>query len=122
MGKRKRLEPWEETFCKAVNLLGVGWSVREDYGKIVIRHRPTNQRAPVGFKWNEKDWPDALARIRNIYSLFNQGDNLKEAAKNLYKTLRLIKKNGYRKIAVERIPNIKIGEAINDRLFRASKK
>ena len=81
MGKRKRLEPWEETFCKAVNLLGVGWSVREDYGKIVIRHRPTNQRAPVGFKWNEKDWPDALARIRNIYSLFNQGDNLKEAAK-----------------------------------------
>ena len=81
MGKRKRLEPWEETFCKAVNSLGVGWSVREDYGKIVIRHRPTNQRAPVGFKWNEKDWPDALARIRNIYSLFNQGDNLKEAAK-----------------------------------------
>ena len=81
VGKRKRLEPWEETFCKAVNSLGVGWSVREDYGKIVIRHRPTNQRAPVGFNWNEKDWPDALARIRNIYSLFNQGDNLKEAAK-----------------------------------------
>ena len=48
--------------------------------------------------------------------------NLKEAAKNLYKTLRKIKKNGYKKIAVEKIPKIKIGEAINDRLLRASKK
>ena len=36
--------------------------------------------------------------------------------------LRKIKKNGYKQIAVEKIPNIKIGEAINDRLLRASKK
>ena len=36
--------------------------------------------------------------------------------------LRIIKKNGYKKIAIERIPNINIGEAINDRILRASKK
>ena len=41
---------------------------------------------------------------------------------NLYKTLRIIKKNGYKKIAIEKIPNINIGEAINDRILRASKK
>ncbi len=56
------------------------------------------------------------------YFYLSKTKNLKEAAKNLYKTLRKIKKNGYKQIAVEKIPNIKIGEAINDRLLRASKK
>ena len=81
VGKRNRTEVWEESFCKAVSALGNGWSVREDYGRIVLRFRPTKERAPVGYKWAEKEWPDALARIRNIYSLFSQGDSLKEAAK-----------------------------------------
>jgi L-threonylcarbamoyladenylate synthase len=56
------------------------------------------------------------------YFYLSKTNNLKEAAKNLYKTLRKIKKNGFKKIAVEKIPNINIGEAINDRLIRASKK
>ena len=47
--------------------------------------------------------------------------SLKEAAKNLYKTLRIIKKNKFKSIAVEKIPNIGFGETINDRLIRASK-
>tara|TARA_Y100000591_G_scaffold330586_1_gene361981 strand:- start:3341 stop:4273 length:933 start_codon:yes stop_codon:yes gene_type:complete len=47
-------------------------------------------------------------------------NNLKEAAKNLYKTLRLIKKKNYKSIAVEKIPNVGFGEVINDRLKRAS--
>jgi L-threonylcarbamoyladenylate synthase len=56
------------------------------------------------------------------YFYLSKTKNLNEAAKNLYKTLRKIKKNGYKQIAVEKIPNIQIGEAINDRLTRASKK
>ncbi len=55
------------------------------------------------------------------YFYLSKTKNLKEAAKNLYKTLRKIKKNRYKKIAVEKIPNVQIGEAINDRLLRASK-
>ena len=55
----------------------------------------------------------------NYYFLSRKG-NLKEAAKNLYKTLRLIKKKKFRSIAVEKIPNIEFGEVINDRLKRAS--
>ena len=47
--------------------------------------------------------------------------NLKNAAKKLYKTLRMIKKKKFKSIAVEKIPNKGFGEAINDRLFRASK-
>jgi L-threonylcarbamoyladenylate synthase len=56
------------------------------------------------------------------YFYLSKTKNLNEAAKNLYKTLRKIKKNGYKQIAVEKIPNVQIGEAINDRLLRASKK
>ena len=57
---------------------------------------------------------------KNFYYL-NKRRNLKEAAKKLYKTLRMIKKKNFKSIAVEKIPNIGFGEAINDRLIRASK-
>tara|TARA_Y100000996_G_scaffold365212_1_gene309858 strand:- start:26 stop:958 length:933 start_codon:yes stop_codon:yes gene_type:complete len=60
--------------------------------------------------------------ISKNYFYLSNTNNLKEAAKNLYKTLRIIKKSGYKKIAIETIPNISIGEAINDRILRASKK
>ena len=56
----------------------------------------------------------------NYYFLSKKG-NLKEAAKNLYSTLRKIKKNRYRSIAVSKIPNKGLGKTINDRLIRASK-
>ena len=56
----------------------------------------------------------------NYYYLTKNG-NLVEAAKNLYSTLRKIKKDKYKSIAVDKIPNIGIGKTINDRLIRASK-
>jgi len=57
---------------------------------------------------------------KNFYYL-SKRKNLKEAAKKLYETLRMIKKNNFKSIAVEKIPNKGLGEAINDRLIRASK-
>jgi len=60
--------------------------------------------------------------INKNYFYLSKTNNLKEAAKNLYKVLRIIKNNRYKKIAIEPIPNINIGEAINDRILRASKK
>ena len=56
----------------------------------------------------------------NYYFLSKDG-NLREAAKNLYSTLRKIKKSKYKSIAVSKIPNIGLGKTINDRLLRASK-
>lgn len=56
----------------------------------------------------------------NYYYLSLKG-NLNEAAKNLYSTLRKIKKNKYKSIAVDKIPNKGLGKTINDRLMRASK-
>ncbi|WP_020169149.1 L-threonylcarbamoyladenylate synthase [Candidatus Pelagibacter communis] len=55
------------------------------------------------------------------YFYLTSKSNLDEAAKNLYSCLRKIKNEGYKSIAVEKIPNIGLGKAINDRLRRASK-
>ncbi len=61
-------------------------------------------------------------RYKSYKNFFNlsKTSNLKEAASNLYSTLRKIKKLNYKKIYVVRIPNKGIGIAINDRLKRAS--
>ena len=59
-------------------------------------------------------------KMNKNYFYLSKKNNLKEAAKNLYKTLRYIKKRKYKSIAVEKIPNKGFGEVINDRLKRAS--
>ncbi len=58
---------------------------------------------------------------KNHFNLSKSG-NLKEAANNLYKTMREIKKRNFKSIAVAKIPNTEIGLAINDRLRKASNK
>ena len=58
---------------------------------------------------------------KNYYYL-TKNKNLKQAAKNLYRILRVIKKKNYERIVVEKIPNNGFGETINDRLKRASDK
>ena len=55
------------------------------------------------------------------YFFLSRNNNLTKAARNLYPLIRKIKNKGYKKIAVEKIPNIGIGQTINDRLERASK-
>ena len=59
-------------------------------------------------------------KASNYFNLSKKAD-LKEAAANLYKTMRKIKKKGYTKIFVSKIPTIGPGKAINDRLIKASK-
>ena len=57
---------------------------------------------------------------KNIFNL-SKKSNLNEAARNLYKTLRIIKKKNYKMIYVTKIPFKGIGFAINDRLKKASR-
>ena len=107
--------------------------------KVIINNNPSKIFSPGQFKLHyspgipirlnvkriNKD--EAYLSIRkmkqnkpNFYFLSKNG-NLKEAAKNLYKTLRKIKKNKHKSIAVGKIPNKGLGKTINDRLKRASK-
>ena len=60
------------------------------------------------------------SNLKNYYYL-SKVKNMKEAARNLYSTLRKIKNDGFKKIAVERIPEYGLGKTINDRLKRASR-
>ena len=59
--------------------------------------------------------------VKSNYYFLSKKGSLKEAAKNLYSTLRKIKKDRYKSIAVSKIPNKGLGKTINDRLTRASK-
>tara|TARA_B100001123_G_C15146341_1_gene961690 strand:+ start:55 stop:1011 length:957 start_codon:yes stop_codon:yes gene_type:complete len=61
-------------------------------------------------------------KAKKYHFNLSKNGNLKEAANNLYKTLRKIKKSGFKSIIVNKIPNVEIGIAINDRLKRASHK
>ena len=63
-------------------------------------------------------------KYKKNFNSFNlsKNSNLKEAASNLYRFLRKIKKLKYKGINVVKIPNIGPGIAINDRLKRAAQK
>ena len=61
-------------------------------------------------------------KIDKNFFYISKNKNLKEAGKNLYKTLRNIKKKKYKSISVEKIPNNGLGLTINVRLRRASNK
>ena len=59
--------------------------------------------------------------LRKNYFYLSKSGSLNQAAKNLYSTLRKIKKSKFKSIAVEKIPNLGLGKTINDRLIRASR-
>ena len=61
-------------------------------------------------------------KVGKKYFNLSKNGSLNEAANNLYKTMRKIKKMKFKSIAVAKIPNIGIGRAINDRLIKASNK
>ena len=61
-----------------------------------------------------------IKKKKNIFNL-SYKSNINEAAKNLYRVLRLIKRKKYKMICVCTIPKVGIGLAINDRLNRAAR-
>ena len=72
----------------------------------------------------DKGTCSSLIKKRNLtskhYFYLTKSNNLKEAGKNLYKTLRKIKKKKFKSIAIIKIPDNGIGRAINDSLRKAA--
>ena len=107
--------------------------------KIIIKNSPSKISSPGQFKLHYSPGIPIRLNVKKIYKkeaylsikkfeqnkpnfyFLSKNGNLKEAAKNLYSTLRKIKKNNYKSIAVSKIPNRGLGKTINDRLKRASK-
>ena len=56
---------------------------------------------------------------QSTFNLSTRG-SLKEAAKNFFNTLRIIKNKKFKSISVNKIPNKDLGKAINERLRRAA--
>ena len=107
--------------------------------KIIINNNPSKISSPGQFKihyspgipirLNVKKIKNGEAyllikknkRTKSNYYFLSKNGSLREASKNLYSTLRKIKKDKYKSIAVSKIPNKGLGKTINDRLLRASK-
>ena len=97
--------------------------------KIVPGQLPLHYSPGIPLRMNikkpKKNEAFVLIRKRKVnldnYFYLTKKNNLNEAAKNLYSCLRIIKKKGYKSIAVEKVPNKGLGRTINDRLSRASK-
>tara|TARA_B100001057_G_scaffold285584_1_gene285800 strand:+ start:702 stop:1634 length:933 start_codon:yes stop_codon:yes gene_type:complete len=107
--------------------------------KVLINNNPLKISSPGQFKLHyspgipvrlnvkkvKKGEAFLLMRKKRIdksnYFFLSKNGSLKEAARNLYDTLRKISKNNYKSIAVGKIPNKGLGKTINDRLKRASK-
>ena len=81
---------------------------------VILGKKPNNKK--YAFIIFGKDYK----KKSNFFNL-SKKSNLKEAAANLYKMMREIKKRGFKKIYVSKIPNYGAGVAINDRLKRASR-
>tara|TARA_B100000965_G_scaffold272676_1_gene230736 strand:+ start:1364 stop:2296 length:933 start_codon:yes stop_codon:yes gene_type:complete len=101
---------------KSKNIIMPGQGNLHYSPKIPIRLNVKNPRPHEAF---------VLIKKRKLsdkkYYYLSKNKNLREAAKNLYTVLREIKKNNFKGIAIEKIPNKGLGETINDRIIRASK-
>ena len=107
--------------------------------KIKINNNPSKVSAPGQYKLHYSPGIPIRLNVKKIktneayllikknkdtksnYFFLSKKGNLREAAKNLYSTLRKIKRKNYKSIAVSKIPNKGLGRTINDRLIRASK-
>ena len=81
---------------------------------VIIGKKPSNEKHAY-IVFGKK-----YGKGKNYFNLSKKA-NLKEAASNLYKTMRKIKKKGFKKIFVCKFPKLGPGVAINDRVTRASK-
>ena len=129
-GKTKVLRPGAISHKKIGKILNTNLSISKktrDLRSPGLLKRHYSPGIPIKLNCKKTDRKSAFVvfgrkykKARNVFNLSPNG-SLKEAAKNLYKTLRKIKNLKYKKINVVKIPNHNIGIAINDRLKRASR-
>ncbi len=130
-GKPSILRPGKITKEKIEKILNKKVKIKKNFKKINAPGQLKLHYSPgIPLEMNKKSIKKQQALIgfgkkfkigKNYFNLSKKG-NLKEAANNLYKTMREIKKRKFESIAVIKIPNKGIGYAINDRLKKASNK
>ena len=128
-GKTKILRPGSITNHQISRVLKKKISILKKTNKIIspgLLKRHYSPGIPIKLNCLKKEDKAAFIvfgkKYKNSKDVFNlsKNGNLREAARKLYKTLREIKNLGYKKINIVKIPNSKIGIAINDRLRKAA--
>ena len=129
-GKPSILRPGKITKEKIEKILRKKIKIRKNFKKINAPGQLKLHYSPgIPVEINKKNIKKEQALIgfgkkfkigKNYFNLSKKG-SLKEAANNLYRTMREVKKRKFKSIAVIKIPNKGIGYAINDRLKKASK-
>ena len=130
-GKPSILRPGSITVEKIQKILKKKIKIKKNLKKVKAPGQLKLHYSPgIPLKMNRKNATKHQALIgfgkkfkvgKNYFNLSKKG-SLKEAANNLYKTMREIRKRNFKSIAVIKIPNTEIGYAINDRLRKASSK
>ena len=130
-GKVSILRPGKITKENIEKILNKKIKIKKNFKKITAPGQLKLHYSPgIPVEMNKKNAVKQQALIvfgkkfktgKNYFNLSKKG-NLKEAANNLYKTMRKIKKRKFKSIGVIKIPNKDIGYAINDRLKKASNK
>ena len=82
----------------------------------LVEHIPQDKSANRGYIYRQRP---SSSLNQNEYYLSENGD-LSEMAHNVFKLLQELDQKAYEEIFIERVPNIGIGKAINERLERAS--
>ena len=80
---------------------------------ILINQKKTDNKSAFIYLGNK------YKNNKKFFSL-SKNSNLEEAASNLYKIFRIIKKKGFKQIQISKIPFKGTGVAINDRIKRAA--
>lgn len=84
--------------------------------------RPSGRAAALVFDASSRNrLGPAAARFADVRALSESGD-LVEAAANLFDLLHELDAGGFDEIWAERVPDSGLGAAVNDRLYKASKK
>ena len=130
-GKPKILRPGiisvetiNRTLKTKVSILGKSSKIKSP-GMLKRHYSPgipifLNNKRPMNKKYAFITFGKKFKKSINHFNL-SQNSDLQEAASNLYRTLRKIKKLKLKRIYVVKIPNYGPGIAINDRLKRAAK-
>ena len=74
---------WEKVFRNQIKGISKGWSVQNARNKVWLRVRKSNantQSVLLPFSWQENNVSNVLIRVRNIYNLTLDGNDLKTAA------------------------------------------
>ena len=126
------LEEIEETLGRKIDKVQTSSSKPNAPGMLTSHYSPGCPLILGPIKWDEFESENPIGLLyfgkkRNVPSniltfALSETSNLEEAAQNLFKGLRFFAEQKVEKVFAEKLPEIGLGRAINDRLTRAATK